>query len=426
MSASFKAILKPIPSNDGRHLVMIRITLNRKVIYEGTGIHIKKSDWNEKANFDKGNWIRTTNEMYAVYNRAIKTKINELDTIALQNPNLSANALKSTISAKSESFTSYFLYFREMLKPTASLGRINHYQSTFNKLSTYAKGKDIFMSDLTPKFLEGFENYLLTINKRNTASKTLAYLKAVVSHLYKNRPDIAGAHPNPFHQIKLRYEKSQKTRLTMEEIALFESADLSPTDYAKNRDNAKNQKHHARNIFLLQYYFAGTRISDMLLAQKKHFVSGRFIYRTKKTDTPRSFKIADKALEILNEYLPFLENDNDFVFPFLPERAKNLLKLSEKNDIAAQRILDKLIESKTTIVSTHLKEIAAKLGINKNISTHVARHSFADQARRNKIDVYAISKALGHTRVAVTEGYLESFDTDAIDDVIDSVTNKVS
>lgn len=422
MSATFKAILKTAASADGRHLIMIRITVNRKVVYEGTGIHIKKSDWNEKGNFEKGNWIRSTNEMHEVYNRAIKVKINTLDERFHQNNNLSAHALKTTSNNNSQSFTEYFNYFRESIK-NSSLSRKNKYKQTFNKLSDFVNGRELFITDLTPEFIQKFENHLLTFNKRNTASKTLSFLKAVINRLYKDRPYLLTIHQNPFIQNKLKYEKTEKTRLAPKEIELFENADLSPTDYAKKRANNKNTKHHARNIFLLQYYFAGTRISDMLLAQKKHFVSGRFIFRTKKTEVPRNFKIAEKAAKILDQYLPNLENPDDFVFPFLPEHAKDLLKRIDKNDIEASDILDKMIESKTTTISKHLKQIAMKLEIKKNISTHVARHSFADQARKNKTDVYAISRALGHSRITVTEDYLDSFDTDAIDDVIDSVMN---
>lgn len=422
MSATFKVVIKPTPSKDGRHLIMVRITVNRKVVYQGTGIRVKQSDWNDKGTFEKGNWIRSSNPMYEVYNRSLKNQINTLDEKYHVNSNLSAFALKSSINQNSQSFTQYFHSFILRLE-SASLARKNKYKSTLNKLLNFVNGRELFLSDLTTDFILKFENYLLSFNKRNTASKTLSFLKAVINQLYKDNPTLVTVCPNPFVQVKLRYEKTTKTRLTPEEIELIEKADLAPTAYATNRENHKNLKHHSRNIFLLQYYFAGTRISDMLLAQKKHFASGRFIYRSKKTDTPRNFKIPDKAAKILGEYLPLLQ-DEDFVFPFLPLHAQELILLSSKNDKAAMDKLDKLIESKTTIISKNLKLIAKELGINKNISTHVARHSFADQARKNKTDVYAISKALGHSRITVTEDYLDSFDTDAIDGVIDSVVKQ--
>ncbi len=56
-----------------------------------------------------------------------------------------------------------------------------------------------------------------------------------------------------------------------------------------------------------------------------------------------------------------------------------------------------------------------------NLSFHVARHSFADFARRQGMDLYSISKALGHANLKVTETYLESFDHETVDKAMDDL-----
>lgn len=58
---------------------------------------------------------------------------------------------------------------------------------------------------------------------------------------------------------------------------------------------------------------------------------------------------------------------------------------------------------------------------SKGLSFHVARHSFADFARRQSGDLYAVSKALGHTSLQVTQNYLRSFDKDAVDKLAKSL-----
>ena len=55
-------------------------------------------------------------------------------------------------------------------------------------------------------------------------------------------------------------------------------------------------------------------------------------------------------------------------------------------------------------------------GIDKPLSTHIARHSFADVARSAGWSIYDISKALRHSSVEMTERYLKAFDTAALDD----------
>ena len=63
-----------------------------------------------------------------------------------------------------------------------------------------------------------------------------------------------------------------------------------------------------------------------------------------------------------------------------------------------------------------LKKLAELAGLeSEGLSFHVARHSFADFARSQSGDLYAVSKALGHTSLQVTQKYLKSFDRDAVD-----------
>ncbi len=51
----------------------------------------------------------------------------------------------------------------------------------------------------------------------------------------------------------------------------------------------------------------------------------------------------------------------------------------------------------------------------------MARHSFADNARKQTKDIYAISKALGHSSISTNEKYLASFDDEAVDDLMDKM-----
>lgn len=69
--------------------------------------------------------------------------------------------------------------------------------------------------------------------------------------------------------------------------------------------------------------------------------------------------------------------------------------------------------------------LARQANIHKpdEVTFHVARHSFADVARQRSKDIYAISKALGHASLSVTESYLASFDQDAVDSLTDQMWN---
>jgi site-specific recombinase XerD len=70
-----------------------------------------------------------------------------------------------------------------------------------------------------------------------------------------------------------------------------------------------------------------------------------------------------------------------------------------------------------------LSRIATKAGIDKKITTHTAKHSFADIARQKTDNIYNLSKTLGHSSIKITEAYLASFDQRAVDDTLDEVFN---
>lgn len=70
-----------------------------------------------------------------------------------------------------------------------------------------------------------------------------------------------------------------------------------------------------------------------------------------------------------------------------------------------------------------MKEISGLLGINKDVNTYAARHSFATIAMQKGASTTMISKALGHSSVAVTENYLGSFQDNQTREMAEKVSN---
>ena len=144
----------------------------------------------------------------------------------------------------------------------------------------------------------------------------------------------------------------------------------------------------------------------------EYIIENRWFYTMNKTDTIKNIKLSPKAILILKHYG---YEKKGFVFPFLTDE---IVK-------AAGEKFNKKIQAVTSLVNKNLKEFAEHNGINKNISTHVARHSFADNARKASGDIYAISKALCHSKIAVTENYLASLDDGSVDDLLEAVQKRM-
>ena len=201
---------------------------------------------------------------------------------------------------------------------------------------------------------------------------------------------------NPFFAFKLEADRTQKKeRLSLEEITKLENLELEKG----------TREYDARNMFLFSFYCAGVRIGDLIQLTWSNIQDGRLTYEMGKTEKNRSIKLLPKALDILRQYQHKKSHSQDFIFPFL------------RNDINRNNIayFKKQLEAKAALINKCLKKIAVKAEIEKNLSSHIARHSFADIARKKKTSLLDIQKLLGHSSSKTTEIYLESFDIESQD-----------
>ena len=93
----------------------------------------------------------------------------------------------------------------------------------------------------------------------------------------------------------------------------------------------------------------------------------------------------------------------------------------EIGDLADPKAEWNAIGKQNALVNKYLRKLAEQAEVGGTLSFHVARHSFADLARRRGWDVYAISKALAHSGLAITERYLAGFDGELVDARMDEL-----
>lgn len=129
-----------------------------------------------------------------------------------------------------------------------------------------------------------------------------------------------------------------------------------------------------------------------------------------KTDGLVSIQLPSPAREIVGHWCEV--HDGPYLFPYL-----------EEGDEGDPVHLRKRIQVWNQMANRSLKKLADCAGIDNpdDLTMHVARHSFGDLAQKKSGDVYAVSKALGHSDVATTERYLADFDTDAVDNLTDTM-----
>lgn len=381
--ATYKAELHPTKKADGTHLIMLRITKNRKLTRMSTGYYVKPKDWNTKGE------VRITCRMSSVYNSGIEKLIRncqeEETKSLLKNTRTTGKQIKQKIKGSTTIFKDAALHYIESKAGRLSPRTIQRYK---DHLSIFADFAGNIEADLITKdTIKKYEIFAMKGRSENTVHRGIMTLSEIWNHLAEMEM-VSGS--NPFRKTTLKAHKAEKQRLTVEELEIIRTFPLIGVQAI------------ARDVFMLQYYLGGLRISDVLTLKSESIQSSRIEFSDMKTGRHQSHIIPKQAEEILNRYTT---SKLGYAIP--------LITIPDTND----KFL-KHIESKTATVNDSLREIVKKAKINKRISSHVARHSFADHLRQSDASIYTISKALGHSSIKMTENYLESFDTKAVDEAV--------
>lgn len=157
---------------------------------------------------------------------------------------------------------------------------------------------------------------------------------------------------------------------------------------------------------------AGMRVSDVLRLRWKDVQDGRLYYTMGKNDKSGSFKLPEKALQILEFYKARHSNNFDLIFP----------DIATVKDIEDDFNVQRRINQKVRELNKSLCVLAEMAGISKKLTMHIARHTFGNLSG-DKIPLQMLQKLYRHTSITTTIGYQKNFMFKDTDDALDSVVN---
>ncbi|GAA4434802.1 site-specific integrase [Pontibacter saemangeumensis] len=406
--ATLKATLNPRPKKDKTHQVLIRVTHARAVVYAGLDIHLPKKDWHKSGSLENRNWVKAGHPLSDIFNERIAEAIRRLREVAAR---LEAAGAYTAAQVKARylagdapeqaDFVAFFaLQVEEKERQVASgegtYSNFKRHRSVQRKLAAYAPS--LPMEKLTLQFLQAYRSHLFTAygNAPNSVAKDLTVLRTV--YYSARKLGLAPPGADPFDGVPLTYEQPRKHTLTVTELKALKEMALP------------ERLHHARNLYLLQFFANGARVGDMMLLRHGHidFARRRVHYTMQKTGKHVSFRITEGVAWVLGQYLP--ARADAFLLPFLSG------KLASDPHPLRSAALRQEIESKTAVVNRLLKEILKLMGVDKHITTHTARHTFAAVAARSGTNAAVFQGLLGHSSLRETQHYLDEFleeETDA-------------
>ena len=369
----------------GEAPIHFRIIKDRKVSYISSTIMLPEENWDFK-----NKKIKSKHPNSSRLNSFLANKFTELQDQVFEHETLTKSSttkqLKEKIYGKKP--TDFFAFADEACGKYLQKNKISTYdknKSIIKKLKDYHQSNRLDFQDITPLYLTKYENYLRSKfnNQTNTIHRDMKFIRKLFNDAYS--VDLVEHNQNPFHKYKLKTEKTQKTFLTEQELEALANV--------KTEKGSRLELH--KDMFIFAAYTGGLRVSDVLLLKWQNFDGLRISLTIQKTGSQLSIKLPDIAIEIINKYKLKQPNKQNFIFPMLPA------DLDLKNAIE----VDRKISGATAYINKNLKILAQKAGLEKPLSFHISRHTWATRALRKGISIDKVSKLMGHAAIKETQIY---------------------
>jgi len=348
---------------DGSHPIILQVVDSGKPIRKVIA-RCKKSDWLISKN--------------RVSPRHLEgPRINNLIEIALRDFGI-------------EKGLDFFEFFQAEIDKLVQLQQASQhstFQMVYKQIHEYAP--KLAWKTLNEKFILDFSYHLAIKNNKNSIRLKMQVLGKIIK-LAKKAKLIK---ENPMEDLKFGKAKSIKNKLNVSEIQKLISAQLSGKEGA------------SRDIFIASIFLRGTRISDLLCLTEKNLRGDRLVFIENKTGKINNYATNDNLQGIINRNTG--KSKHGYIFDFL--------------DIPVELIKDKFKLKKSvtranSIIRYHLLKITKALKIDKNISMHIARHSFSRLASNTIQDTTVTMGLVGHSSLSIHEAYITEISDDAVMD----------
>ncbi len=366
-------------NKEGKASVMIRIYLNSERTSLGaSGIFVIPSMWDNKNNKVKGRTSEALQMNLQLEN--IKGHLVSMFQKMEFDESLSVELIKSKYLGKKTEMDTIIDLFDAYIANQNKLVGLSVSSTTLRKydvckrhfqrfLQETYKRNDLLIKEVTYSTILDFDLFLRTVIRQNanTSNKTMKTLRTIVLFgsklgLFRSDPFI-GYKPHPIIH--------SRGFLTEEELMSIITKEFTLPRLALIRD-----------VFIFSC-FTGLAYIDITLLRYGNIVNMNgqkwIMINRKKTNVETNILLLDIPERLINKYRTEDSTDESNVFPMLSNQKTN----------------------------SYLKEIADLCGIKKNLTFHMARHTFATLQLAGGTDIYTVSKLLTHSNLATTQVYAE-------------------
>lgn len=378
--------------------IYVRITINGEKRDSSTGLSVKLESWSSKRQLANCNTRsgKRLNELLHQIKFNIQTRFHEMKS---QDIPVTSQDLMDAYKGNTRKTVSLLQLFQEHQKQmeelvehgSNSVNTLNRYNTTLKHVAEFIKDQykrdDLSIQAVDYRFLLDFEHYLKIKKKcqHNSSMKHMKGLRKIILNAFKE----GLIRIDPFNNYKITTETTSKEYLTKDELAKMQSKQFTIKRLVTIRD-----------MFLLQCY-TGMAYCDIHGLKPKHVVTNGpedvWIKKKRhKTNEEFKLKLLPPALAILRKYQPA---DDDSETPFLP------ISSNQK-------------------MNAYLKEVAVLCGIDKKLTTHLGRHTYATLLLNENVPHPIIQSAMGISKEKTLRTYAKLQET-SIAREMDRVANQL-
>lgn len=374
--------------------VYVRISVDGRSADASLKREIELTTWNP----DKGQAAGTRNDIksFNAYLDQVRTEISNCyaELKFLKKP-INAQTVKNAfcgVTPEEHTLIGLIEYHNTNLKDTLEWGTMKNYMTTQKYIQKFLKDikktSDIPLSQLSYSFLVDFEIFLKAHKPKdhhlpcghNTTLKHIERLKKMINLAIRNE----WMERDPFAKFRARFIRNDREFLSQEELSAIEAKEFKLL-----------RLQWAKDLFVFSCY-TGLAYCDVMSLTKENIsigIDGEYWIMTsrKKTNQPVRVPLLPKALEIIDKYK------------------------AHPKAIASGTVFPNLTNQK---LNAYLKEIADFCSITKNLTFHLARHTFATTVTlTNGVPIETVSKMLGHTNIRTTQVYAKVIEKKVSEDM---------
>lgn len=364
-------------ASNGKMPIVVRFYANNKNKYVSTNFRVVENEWNPISQRTKSDPIvnRYLDSLSAKFNKAIAENMQarDLDHLAKVVMGMEQNE-KPTLKGYVEQFVNTKVKKNDVIYKT--LTRYIRVQSVLNDFLRFSNQSQVRLCDVNLSLINQWDTYLKStpssnglVLEQNTRNKYHSITRTILNQAF-NEGEIP---VNPYANFKLKAKPTYREFLSDQELDLLMKNTMAIDKYEK-----------VRLIYLFSC-FTGLRFEDAQRLTKSNIKRSEdgSIYLSlisSKSSKQQELPLLDEAEFIMNEMVK---------------------KFGAELDIH-NRILPKMSNQK---FNDYLKDIAFRLGIEKQLTHHTARHTFATYLLNRGVSLSALQVLLGHSNIRETQVY---------------------